>query len=95
MVRISNELAGLEQCAGASPLSIALTVLEIQLTKVKVSGASSYELLFAKGVNFGSSYISRMVSAMSSGDGSAYCSRPTDLFDVHIMRILAASGKRF
>ena len=28
-VYISNETAGLEQCAGASPVSIALTVLEI------------------------------------------------------------------
>ena len=35
-------------------VSIALTVLEIQLNKVKVSEASSrYQVLFAKGVNFG------------------------------------------
>ena len=53
MVCIWNETAGLEQCAGASPLSIAPTVLEIQLTKVKESAASSYQVLFAKGVNFG------------------------------------------
>ena len=52
VVCISNEYAGLEQCAGASPVSIALTVLEVQLTKGKVSGASSYQVLFAKGVNF-------------------------------------------
>ena len=28
-----------------------------------------------------------MESAMNSGDGSAYCSRPTDLFDVNIVHI--------
>ena len=34
-----------------------------------------------------SGYISRTVSPTNSGDGSAYCSRPTYLFDVHIVHI--------
>ena len=34
-----------------------------------------------------SGYISRTVSAMNTGYGSAYCSKPTDSFDVHIVRI--------
>ena len=35
----------------------------------------------------GKGYISTMVSATNSGDGSAYCSRPTDSFDVYIVPI--------
>ena len=52
VVCVSNETTGLEHCAGASLLSIAPTVLEIQLTKAKKSAASSYQVLLAKGVHF-------------------------------------------
>ena len=34
-----------------------------------------------------SGYISRTVSATNAGYGSAYCSKPTGSFDVHIVRI--------
>ena len=89
MVCTSNESAALEQRTGASPVSTALTVPEIRLTKVNVSGASAMNLFLPEESISQSGYISRMISTTKPGDGWTYMyfSRPTDSFDVHIVHI--------
>ena len=88
MERISNESAVLVQCVRANPVSMALTVFEIQLTKVKPI-AMNFSLLDE--LISGNGYISRTVSATNSRDGSAYCSRRTDSFDMYIVLIARES----
>ena len=84
----SIEPAGLGQSAAASPVSIALTVLEKQLTRVTVSGASSCSytcmncsLLDELILENSYTHVSRHVRKFyDTGDGSAYCSSIPSMF---------------
>ena len=88
LVCTSNESAGLGQSAAASPISIALTVLEKQLTRVTVSGASScsytcmnFSLLDELILENSYTHVSRHVRKFyDTGDGSAYCSSIPSMF---------------
>ena len=55
--------------------------------KVKVSGASSYQVLFAKGVNFGKRLYLENGKCYEYRIWIGLLLKPTDSFDVHIVRI--------